>query len=155
MSVSTHVPTPRSAAERGRLVVQRDLGLTARQPDDLDVAQRELPEPDAHRLHHRFLGREARREARHRLPVAERVLALGVAEEPLGDARPPLEREPEPVALDQVDADPQHDDPRHRTVGCHPVGAPAVGEDVDRDGEQVDEVGLGQPLVVEARARSR
>ncbi len=122
VSVRSHRPTPRSPAISAARRCSDELGLPARELAHLHVTHRELPQPDPHGLHHRFLRREPGRERRHRLAVTERVLALTLAEQPLGDARPAGECEPEPLALDQVGPDPQHEPRRWRRPADGGVG---------------------------------
>ena len=63
VSERRHSVTPRSPRARppSRAAPR---GGAERAPHHLDVAERELPQPDAQRLHHRLLGPEPRREAR-------------------------------------------------------------------------------------------
>src|SRR5262249_26918497 len=75
---------------------------------DLDVAEGELPQTDAERLHDGLLGGEARRQVLGRVALAQRVRALGVAEEPLGQLRATRHRETESVDLDHGRAEAEH-----------------------------------------------
>ena len=82
---------------------------------DLDVAEGEAAEPDAERLHHRFLRREAHRQARGGVSLLFGVRPLVGAEEPTGERRTTRQGEAEPVDLDQIGAEP--DDPRAHARG--------------------------------------
>ena len=73
--------------------------------DDLDLAQAEAA-AEAERLDHRLLGGEAGREVAARAGPGRGVVALGLGEDALGEARVALQRPLQPVDLEQVDADP-------------------------------------------------
>ena len=77
-----------------------------RPPGDLDLLPREV-DADADRLADRLLAGEPRRVVLRRVRLRVAVRALGLGEAALAEARVPLERPPDPLDLDQVDADAQ------------------------------------------------
>ena len=130
-------------------------------------------EAGTQRLHGRPLGAEPGGEAVHRIVLAERVLLLAHGEEPIGQADTTAhQRLPEPFDLHQIGAEGRGSRAPRSSRAVHlralirerscpdrpalvPTSAPAIGEDVDRLGEQVDHVEPGQAAVVERRRWSR
>src|SRR4051794_37032937 len=87
---------------RGGPAVEVDAGL--RTAPDLDFLPGEM-DAGAERLANRLLRREAPRVVLRGIAPRVAVLALGGGEAPLGEgAAVPLERAPDAVDLDQVDA---------------------------------------------------
>ena len=110
VSDTCHARTPRDSASAAAAPWSASDGRAAVVvAHHLDVAERERAQAGAECLHRRFLGPEAHRQTRHRIVVLVRVLLLTVGEETVRERHPPLQREPEPLDLDQVG--PQAADP--------------------------------------------
>ena len=117
VSDSSHCTMPNSAAISAARPCNATEGAPLRGLRDFDVAQLELPQADAHRLHHGFLRPESRGEALRRVLLAAGVRTFRVAEQPLEQAIAlTRHRQPESLHLDQIGAEPHDLHPHHDTT---------------------------------------
>ena len=103
-SESSHEADAAVVGDGTRLAGERERRLAAVGASHLDVAEFEVAQADAQGLHHRFLRREACREALGGVVLREPVLPLTVGEEALRQRGSPLQGEPEPPDLHEVGA---------------------------------------------------